>query len=79
MDKRKAASSKNPQKRPRSKSASKVIKLTTGQPLLTDSEWCVLKGGDFAPDDLVECHRTSDPVQTVAYYAQYIATGGYSS
>lgn len=54
-----------------------MITLTTGQKLLTDPEWEVLEGGDFEPDALVTVYRVADPIQQVAYYAQFIATGEY--
>lgn len=54
-----------------------IITLETNQPALTDSEWLVAVGGDYAPDALVELYRASDPTQTCALYALTIATGEY--
>lgn len=54
-----------------------MITLATDQALATDPAWAVLHGGNFAPDALVEVYRVSDPVQVVAYHAQFIAEGTY--
>jgi len=54
-----------------------MINLLTGQPLFIDVAWAVKAGGDYAPDELVEVYRVSDPKQVVAYYAQFIAEGTY--
>lgn len=45
--------------------------------MFTDPEWEVVKGGEYAPDALVEVRRVSDPTQVVAYYAQFVAEGTY--
>lgn len=54
-----------------------MITLETGQVCLTEPDWAVLNGGDYAPDVLVDCQRISDPSQVVAYYALFILTGEY--
>lgn len=51
--------------------------LFTNQPLFADSEWAVMRGGEYNDTDLVECYRVSDPSQIVAYHAIYINTGEF--
>lgn len=54
-----------------------MITLETAQPCLTEPDWLVVVGGDYAPDALVECVRNSDAGQRCAFYALFIATGEY--
>lgn len=54
-----------------------MVTLTTDQHLATDSDWLVVTGGNFNDDTLVECYRSSDPEQVVAYYAVFTLSGEY--
>ena len=54
-----------------------LLTLKTGQLLFSDPCWAVKTGGNYDPDELVEVYRLSDPVQVVAFYAQFIAEGTY--
>jgi hypothetical protein len=54
-----------------------MITLEKDQPCLTEPDWLVTVGGDYAPDTLVELYRASEPSQTCALYALTIATGEY--
>ena len=54
-----------------------MITLETAQAALTEPDWLVITGGDYAPDALVECVRNIDPNQQCAFYALFIATGEY--
>lgn len=54
-----------------------MISLDTDQACLTEPDWFVVAGGDYAPDALVECWRMADPAQRCAFYALFIAAGEY--
>lgn len=54
-----------------------MVTLETSQSCLTEPDWLVIVGGDYAPDALVECFREVDPSQRCAFYALFIATGEY--
>lgn len=52
-----------------------MITLETHQQVLLEPHWIVLVGGNYAPDDLVECKKAEDYSQRCAFYALFIATG----
>lgn len=56
-----------------------MIALTTGQPVAGDNDYVVVAGGNYAPDELVDCHPIGRPEQTVAFLAQFCADGTYPS
>jgi hypothetical protein len=54
-----------------------MVHLDTDQPVLTQPEYAVVTGGDYAETDLVDVYRVGQPEQVVAYYAQFIYDGSY--
>lgn len=46
--------------------------LEKDQPCLTEPDWLVVAGGDYAPDALVEIYRASEPQQVKKQAAKIV-------